>query len=55
MNDRGLFDFEDDGNVDDDDDADEEELEKKYYFVVGVRADAWDSNGNEIKHFLSIF
>ena len=44
MNDRGLFDF-----ANDVDDADEEELEKQFYFVVGVRADAWDSNGNEIK------
>jgi hypothetical protein len=43
MHDRGLFDFGND--LDDLDDFDEEELEKKYYFVVGVRADAWDSNG----------
>jgi len=41
MQNRGLFDFESE--------------EENYYFVVGVRADAWDSNGKTLNILFLIF
>ncbi len=41
MQSRGLFDFESE--------------EENYYFVVGVRADAWDSNGKTLNMLFLIF
>ena len=39
MEEGGLFDFGSPNEI---------ENEEKYYFVVGIRADSWDSNGTKI-------
>ena len=39
MEEGGLFDFGSKNEI---------ENEEKYYFVVGIRADSWDSNGTKI-------
>ncbi len=46
----------DDQRLFDDSDVDDADADDRYYFVVGVRADAWDSHGKDfimLKYFLN--